>query len=204
MTTFRPREALPIESLPEPPLVLVLVGTDHHPFARLVQWAERWGSGRRDVVVHVQHGATPAPSGVRASALVPHEEMQSLFQQASAVVCHGGPATIMEARRAGLVPVVVPRDPSRGEHVDEHQQLFSRRMGREGMVLLCEDVDELDRLVERVLGDPSAASTTPEGEQARREASARRVGVVVGAVVDEARRRRKPARRRIGARRADG
>jgi hypothetical protein len=38
---------------------------------------------------------------------------------------------------------VVPRDPSRGEHVDDHQQLFARRVGAAGLVEVAETEDAL-------------------------------------------------------------
>lgn len=190
MSAVRPRAALAIESLPLQPLVLVLVGTDHHRFSRLVEWADTWGAAQEDVEVFVQHGSTPAPERVAGSSLLAHEQMQSLLARAAVVISHGGPATIMEARRAGALPVVVPRDPQRGEHVDEHQQLFSRRMGQEGMVRLCEDVEELDRVVRAALAVPESVRVSADAELARKEVSARRVGAVIGDVVDHARRRR--------------
>ena len=50
------------------------------------------------------------------------------------VVSHGGPATISEARAAGHLPVVVPRDPAFGEHVDDHQKRFSAWLASKGLV----------------------------------------------------------------------
>lgn len=190
MSAVRPRSALSLESLPGRPLVVVLVGTDHHLFPRLVEWADAWGAANDDVDVFVQHGASPAPTRVPGRELIPHEEMQSLLDRTAVVVCHGGPATIMEARRAGVLPVVVPRDPRQGEHVDEHQQLFSRRMAREGMVRLCEDVGSLDAVVRAALADPASIRVSAGDEQVRRDLAARRVGEVISEVVDQARRRR--------------
>jgi UDP-N-acetylglucosamine transferase subunit ALG13 len=44
------------------PVVLVVVGTDCHPFDRLVDWVERWQEARGDSVrCVVQHGSSRAP-----------------------------------------------------------------------------------------------------------------------------------------------
>ena len=51
---------------------------------------------------------------------------------AAAVVCHGGPGTILGARHRGAVPIVVPRQHRLGEHVDDHQVAFSRRLAADG------------------------------------------------------------------------
>src|SRR5207342_3032116 len=103
------------------PLVLVQVGTDHHPFDRLVAWADTWAGAHPDVEVLVQHGRSRAPDVASGSAFLDRDTLTGLLESADVVVSHGGPATISEARAAGHRPVVVPRDPGRGEHVDDHQ-----------------------------------------------------------------------------------
>jgi UDP-N-acetylglucosamine transferase subunit ALG13 len=121
-----------------PPLLLVAVGTDHHPFARLLDWVGHWSAAHPSWQVAVQHGATPAPGYGRTFAYCGHEELLGLIAAADVVVTHGGPATITQARAAGHVPVVVPRQPALGEHVDDHQVLFARRLGAAGVVHLAE------------------------------------------------------------------
>ena len=37
------------------------------------------------------------------------------------------------------MPIVVPRDPARDEHIDDHQQLFSRRLAASGLITVVED-----------------------------------------------------------------
>ncbi|MEJ5946312.1 glycosyltransferase [Pseudokineococcus basanitobsidens] len=173
------------------PVVLVLLGTDHHPFRRLVEWSDAWGAEHGGARVVVQHGRTTGPERVEGRPLVPHAELQDLLQAATVVVSHGGPATIMEARRAGRTPVVVPRDPTRGEHVDSHQQLFSRRMAREGTVLLCEDVDDLGALVDHLLAHPGEGVADADGDVERSAMTARRIRAVLEDVVARAGRARR-------------
>ena len=111
-------------------LVFVTVGTDHHPFDRLVAWADAWvASGRYpDVACLIQSGTSNPPVHTPWHDYVRYDEMCAAMSSAIAVVCHGGPATIMDARRLGRVPIVVPRSADLGEHVDNHQQRFARRM----------------------------------------------------------------------------
>lgn len=121
--------------------MFVSVGTDHHRFDRLIGWAERWAERFDEWDVQVQHGRSRAPVAGHGFAFCDHDRLQELFEEADLVVCHGGPATITQARRRGHVPLVVPRDPALGEHVDDHQQLFARRLAREGLVQLVESED---------------------------------------------------------------
>lgn len=115
-------------------LVLALAGTDHHPFERLVRWIDDAALTHRDVHFVVQHGSTRAPSVAEGHAFLSHDRLVELLVEASVVVCHGGPGTIMDAREAGHVPLCVPRDPRLGEHVDGHQQRFAAAVGEAGVV----------------------------------------------------------------------
>jgi UDP-N-acetylglucosamine transferase subunit ALG13 len=149
---------------PELPVVLVTVGTDHHPFDRLIGWVDRWAAanaGRVQVVV--QYGNSVAPTIAEGSAFVPYDELQNLFERATVVVSHGGPATITEARRHGRLPVCVGRDPSLGEHVDDHQMRFVRRASAAGLVAEAETESELDSLLNRALVAPDELRFTPAG-----------------------------------------
>jgi UDP-N-acetylglucosamine transferase subunit ALG13 len=115
-------------------LVLALTGTDHHPFDRLVRWIDAAATRHDDVRFVLQHGATRPPLVAEGHAFLGHDRLTALLGQASVVVCHGGPGTIMDAREAGHVPLCVPRDPALGEHVDGHQQRFAALVGRVGVV----------------------------------------------------------------------
>ncbi|MEU1589904.1 glycosyltransferase [Micromonospora sp. NPDC005710] len=180
--------------------VLVAVGTDKHPFGRLVDWLAHWHADAAGPVdLTLQHGHTRAPAVPGAVSFLGHAALQEAMSRADLVVCHGGPATILEARRHGHLPIVVPRDPALGEHVDNHQQLFARRLGVAGMVALCETREQLIDALDAGLNDPSryAVTADPQAQRAQAAAVAR-----VGAIVDElvARSARRPPRRGVWAR----
>ncbi|WP_051485538.1 glycosyltransferase [Nocardioides sp. J54] len=124
------------------PLVAVFVGTDHHRFDRLVDWAAHLHFGGR-FRFHVQHGATPLPPGLPGSPMLDVMRLDALLERADAVVTHAGPGSIMDARERGHVPVVVPRDPGFGEHVDDHQLRFAKFLARRGVITTAYDVDQL-------------------------------------------------------------
>lgn len=184
------------------PLVAAFLGTDHHPFDRLVSWvSDLADDGTWEWCV--QHGSTPLTpgvSGVTGAEMLDADDLRSLMGRASAVVTHGGPGLIMEARAAGHLPVVVPRDPTRGEHVDDHQQLFSRRLAREGQIILADDSTALrEALVQQVRRGRRVASGTTAGLEA-----SRRLGELVDELLaDRARAPRSTSPRRrlpLGAR----
>lgn len=133
--------------------ILVIVGTDHHPFDRLVDWADRWAVSR-GAGAFVQFGTSGPPRHAEGRDLVSQDELAGLLARASAVVCHGGPGTIMAARDSGHLPIVVPRRPELGEHVDEHQVLFSARLAAEGQVRVAAAEHELHGLLDLALESP--------------------------------------------------
>lgn len=186
------------QDLPSQPTVLVAVGTDKHRFDRLMDWLDAWfpTAPLRPTMV-IQHGYSRPPAIPGGVPFLGHAELQTAMETATLVVCHGGPATILEARRHGHLPIVVPRDPSRQEHVDNHQQLFARRLAAAGMIALCESQEELAAALNRGLAQPDSFTVTADADaQAARMAAVHRVGRIVEELVAAARPRRVFARRR--------
>lgn len=173
------------------PRVLAVVGTDHHPFDRLVQWVDDWAEDR-DVPTLVQYGSASPPQHAAGVRLLPHDRLGDLLRDATAVVCHGGPATIADARAAGHRPLVVPRDPRHGEHVDEHQILFAERLLQRGEIDLPRGREELWLRLDAVLADPQLLHLDPDdGAHELDAAVATFTGIATAAVAQAGRRRRR-------------
>lgn len=133
-------------------MIFITVGTHYQPFDRLVRAAEAL-AGIEEVVL--QRGASTIwPEGCEVVDYLSPDAMASTMKRARIVISHTGPATLFEAASLGHVPIVVPRDPSFGEHVDDHQLRFARRL--EGRLLVVRDPRDLPRMVrdfeERVQG----------------------------------------------------
>ncbi len=137
-------------------LVVALTGTDHHPFERMVEWIDAAASRRGDVRFVIQHGAARPPRVAEGHGFLSHDHLVALMREAAAVVCHGGPGLITEAREAGHVPLCMPRDPLLGEHVDGHQQRFAALAGTAGVVRTVHSLedfhDELDSALAQAAG----------------------------------------------------
>jgi UDP-N-acetylglucosamine transferase subunit ALG13 len=143
-------------------LVFVSVGTDHHPFDRLVRWVDAW-LPPGDVRCLVQYGTSAAPVRAEGVGYLDHGALTALLDEAAVVVCHGGPTTITESRRHGRRPIVVPRDPALGEHVDDHQQRFCARMEAKGLITTAADEGAFRKLVDHALAAPEEFSVPAEG-----------------------------------------
>jgi UDP-N-acetylglucosamine transferase subunit ALG13 len=142
-------------------LVFVTVGTDHHPFDRLVDWVDRWLEQADDERIQcvVQHGTSAAPTHTTGHAYLGFDEVRSTMREAQAVICHGGPGTIMLSRSVGRRPIVVPRRHGLGEHVDDHQVAFSRRIAADGTIELAETEERFLELLQQALYEGTSTAT---------------------------------------------
>lgn len=161
-------------------MVFVTVGTDHHPFDRLVEWVDTWCLRHPEVEVVVQHGTARAPRRALAHALLGAGEYRALLARADAVVCAGGPGVIMEARGAGIRPIVVPRRADLGEHVDDHQRAFAAFMAGRDAVTLVEEAPGLMAALDQLVADRSAHRVEPEDGGA---AGIERIGSLIDGLV---------------------
>ncbi len=144
--------------------VVVVVGTDHHPFDRLVGWADEWCGSQIDGTVRcvVQYGTSMPLSRAEGYAYLGRDDLLALFAESRAVVCHGGPSTIIEALRHDRLPFVVPRAPELGEHVDGHQRRFADVMQAKGLIRLVRSRDELFAALDAELAATAPASIAVE------------------------------------------
>lgn len=165
--------------------ILVAVGTDKHRFDRLMEWLDEWypsNPARPTMVIQYGHSRPPTIAG--GVPFLGHAELQAAMASATLVVCHGGPATILEARRHGHLPIVVPRDPAYLEHVDNHQQLFTRRLAAAGMISLCETRAALTAALDVGLAQPRKFTVAADAEaQLARAAAVDRVGRIIEELV---------------------
>jgi UDP-N-acetylglucosamine transferase subunit ALG13 len=162
--------------------LVVSLGTDHHEFTRVVTWIENWVTAQDGAVdVFLQHGSTrPSPLAENA-VIVPRDQLLDRYRGADMIVSQVGPGTILDANSVGRKPIVIPRNPDFGEHVDGHQILFGRFMAESGAAFIAEDEDELHAVMDRLRDEPALTRMTPRSSPA--DATAARLGEVVDAVL---------------------
>jgi lipopolysaccharide/colanic/teichoic acid biosynthesis glycosyltransferase/UDP-N-acetylglucosamine transferase subunit ALG13 len=143
--------------------VVASVGTYHHPFDRFVQWLEPWAMKNRASVVF-QHGSTRPMRGSENHEVLSPKELLRHYRAADAIVLQGGAGGVMDARKAGRIPIVVPRIPIDQEVVDDHQVVLCRRLAEMGVVHVAESAADLARLL-----DGTRAGTIPSRVRSRRD-----------------------------------
>jgi UDP-N-acetylglucosamine transferase subunit ALG13 len=171
-------------SVAERPLVLCMVGTDHHPFARLVSWCDTVAASRHEVDVFVQYGLSRPPEVAQGRDFLDRDELGSLLGRARVAISHGGPGSVSDIRAAGLHPIAVPRDPALGEHVDGHQIQFLDRMAKDGLVDLITNRQPFLNLLDWRLDQPVLAQVDRAVDEARVLATVNRFAHLVNGLFE--------------------
>jgi beta-1,4-N-acetylglucosaminyltransferase len=143
-------------------VIYITVGTHHQRFDRLLGALGPLADLDRLVV---QHGpGPPPPEADVAVPFVSAREAVAYVERARVVVTHAGVGSFLVARRAGHIPVVVPRLHRYGEHVDDHQAELARALERAGELIAVWDVVRLAEAV-RAVPPPRRRAPAPPALQ---------------------------------------
>lgn len=145
-------------------MIFVTVGTHEQPFDRLIQAVDELV---RDKVildeVFMQIGySTYEPKYTKWSKVITYNEMAHYEDKADIIITHGGPATFMSALSKGKVPIVVPRLEKYGEHINDHQLDFAKKVKNRGYEIKI--VYEIDQIRSLMLNYTSKAATVNESQ----------------------------------------
>jgi len=137
-------------------MIVVTVGTHEQPFDRMLRAVSELGTGEPMLV---QYGTSTITDGPGEWVdFLSFDELAERARSARVFISHAGVGSIVLARRFGLRPVIMPRRPEHGEHVDEHQLELSRRLHRAGLVTVVENAEELAAAVRRPVLVPEAGT----------------------------------------------
>lgn len=130
---------------PSPPRsldrIVVTLGTMPYPFRRGLQRLVQLLPSSAEVLW--QTGHTPTVGlGINAREWVPGQELADAVAEADLVIGHCGTGTTLTALEAGVHPVLIPREHSFGENVDDHQLPLADEVNERGLAAGLR-VDEL-------------------------------------------------------------
>jgi len=130
-------------------VIFVTVGTDHHPFDRLLKAVDSLkAEGIISEEVFIQSGSSDyRPEHCSFERLLPFDSLMAKIVDARIVITHGGPGSIMPAIYGKKIPVVMPRRKQFGEVVDDHQVDFAKRLEEQNMVFLAETKEDLQKII---------------------------------------------------------
>lgn len=135
-------------------MILVLLGTQHNDFHRLLQEIDRNienGEIKEEVVV--QAGFTKYSSdNMKIFNVVPKDELEKMVENADLIITHAGVGSIEMSLEKGKKVITVPRLKKYGEHVNDHQIEIEKEFNNEGWLIGVDDVEDLDKALIRAKG----------------------------------------------------
>ena len=111
-------------------MIKVALGTEKFPMVKVLEWLERAideGLIPADEEIRVQSGATlytPKYKTITLTPIVQYPEQMADFKDARLSIIHAGMGNVLDLADLNKVPIVIPRDPALGEHLDGHQLDF--------------------------------------------------------------------------------
>ena len=154
-----------ITSVPAPNPVpigraVVTLGTLHFPFDRLLRRLREVLPPHVDVLWQVPYASSVELPG-RVVRVLPHDELEAVMRDADVVICHSGIGSALAALSAGKCPVLVPREVSFGEHVDDHQRQVATLLADRGLVVTCDATTLATADLDRAAGSVTTSSGAP-------------------------------------------
>lgn len=131
-------------------MIFVTVGTHEQPFNRLIKKVDELvaeGTIKEPVVMQTGF-STYIPKHCEWHKMLSYDEMKRYIDEARIVITHGGPASFIEVLQAGKIPVVVPRLKKFNEHINDHQEEFTRIVEkRMDNIIPVFDIDNLKSIL---------------------------------------------------------
>lgn len=138
--------------------VVVTVGASSDPFRRLIehlvpllaQEGPLHHATGLPIEVLWQTGATPVDDlPIPAKPFLPITQLADTMSSADIVISHAGTGSALMAFETGRAPLLVTRDPRRGEAIDGHQRELAQELSRRGLARHVEiDAITADELLE--------------------------------------------------------
>jgi UDP-N-acetylglucosamine transferase subunit ALG13 len=114
--------------------LVVTLGSGAHGFRRLLD--SLLPILPPDVSVLWQTGSTPVDDlPIEAHRHIPADVLAKAMREADAIIGHAGCGSALTALNSGRYPILIPREPSHGELVDNHQVELAAFLGGRGLAL---------------------------------------------------------------------
>ena len=126
-------------------MILILLGTQHNEFTRLLQEVENCIDNQiiKEKVI-VQAGFTKYQSNqMEIFDMISKEELDKYIAEADLIITHGGVGSIIMALEKGKKVIAVPRLHEYGEHVNNHQRQIVKVFSEKNYLIGIQNVEDL-------------------------------------------------------------
>ena len=126
-------------------MILVLVGTSHLPFDRLIKAVGKLTRDfSLDTVIQFGH-STLESTELNGFDFCPNDELLKLMEKCQVIICQAGFGSMFDAIKSGKRVIVIPRKVEFGE-TDAEQSSLANHYTELGLVELCDDPANLNEI----------------------------------------------------------
>jgi len=135
--------------------IFVMVGMHFSGFDRLIKEVDRIAL-KKDVhfIAQIGHSSYEPEHAEFFRFLDSDNEIENLILNSCLLVTHGG-ISVIEGVIHGIPTVVVPRLRQYGEHINDHQLWFAKRLADDGLVIVVTEIEELETAIYKALAGGS-------------------------------------------------
>lgn len=146
-------------------MIFVTVGTHEQPFNRLLEKIDSLiesGDIKEEVIAQIGY-STYTPKHYKYEKLIGYNQMQEYYRDARIIITHGGPSSFVDAVMIKKVPIVVPRQATFDEHVNDHQLEFSTELESRGFpIKVISNIDDLGDTIKNHKDDSTGYQSNNE------------------------------------------
>ena len=133
-------------------MILVLLGTQHNEFVRLLRKVEECKiNGVIQDEIIVQAGFTKyETNNMKVFDMISKEDLEEYVDKSDIIITHAGIGSITMALKKNKKIIAVPRLHKFNEHVNDHQKEIVKAFNEKGYLIGIQDVDELPKALEQI------------------------------------------------------
>lgn len=133
-------------------MILVTLGTQDKPFARLLEAVEKQienGTIQEEVIAQV--GSTTYDSyRMKIIPYIPVENFSNMMEKANFIITHAGVGSIIEGLKKKKKMIVAARKKEYGEHVNNHQEQILENFSQSGYIIPLTNFDKLGEAIRQL------------------------------------------------------
>ncbi|MEB3376387.1 glycosyltransferase [Pediococcus pentosaceus] len=133
-------------------MIFVTVGTHEQPFNRLVKHMDLYQRDHNEEKVVIQTGYSDYQCEfAEGHKFLSFQEMDEYITKADVIITHGGPSSFLAVIEKEKAVIVVPREFKYGEHVNNHQVDFLKKISElYSQIIPVYNIIDLDKYIKKL------------------------------------------------------
>lgn len=131
-------------------MILITVGSQKFQFNRLLKWIDQLIEENLidgDTIFAQTGFSDYKPKNYKYKNFLEKDELDNWYEKCDTVITHAGTASIIKPSNLGKKIIVIPRDKSYGEHIDNHQYEIAEAFKKKGYCITVKKFSDLKNIL---------------------------------------------------------